>query len=498
MDPIVPSILLRRDHEDAPPSQQHEQLHPSRIKPSKKVYDRLKSNDENLQTVEFRYQQIDQRRLAKAIAINKYLKTLELVASVQTAGVGGGFWTNSQGLAREPELCYYYDDYGDGPDSDSENCFNLFPIPSAWWPFCGSEPELGLACEIYTLCCDGIQHNKALVSLNLSQNHLGSYGANCLQQALEHHPSLKVLKLSRCQLEDDGLRKLACSSLGVLEEIDLSCNQISDGIYLGKLLYRNRNMRILDFSKNYLSNVGCEDFLDEHGLGSLRSLNLASNHIGRLGATALGTAMARPSCCLEELILNDNVFLGEAGLLALGTKGLIVNSSIIKLAMNNCSVGDVGAAILAQCLSRHPCIQELTLAANHLTIRGAAACLQSMTTLLKLDLSWNRIGNACYCGDQGFDPTVGQELVAIMKKSNIMLRELNLSHTPLPLAHRRSLDFWTALNRTGCRRLLRQYKNHDSSVLIGLWPQVLAKASDDPEILFHLLTKFPAMLVTPP
>jgi len=314
-----------------------------------------------------------------------------------------------------------------------------------------------------------------------------------LQQALKQHPSLKVLKLSRCQLEDEGLRKLAISPLGVVEELDLSSNQISDGGYLGKLLQRNRNLRKFDLSRNFLSNGGCEDFLAEKGVGSLRSLDLSSNHIGPLGAVALGSSITRASCCLEELIMNDNAFLGEAGLLAFSTKGLLLNSSIVKLGMSNCSVGDVGAEILAQCLCRHPCIRELTLAANNLTVRGASACLQSLP-ILELDLSWNRMGNFGRRDKQAFDPNAGEKLIAIMRDSNVMLRSLKLAHTSLPLEERRSLAFWAALNRTGSRRLLRHYQHQDSSVVMDLWPQVLARASDKPEILLHLLSKFPAMV----
>lgn len=474
-----------------------------RSTPSRKVYDRLESNDPHLQTVEFRYQQIDQRRLAKSLSNNYHLKRLELVASVQVASVVGGFWADSAHHRRhvqERELCYYYDDYdanGGRESSSSDDCFRIFDpkVFAGWFRFrrC-QEEEPEMDCEIYTLCCHGIRHNRSLVSLNLSQNHLASYGANCLQEALQNHPSLKVLKLSRCQLEDDGLRKLACSPLGQIEELDLSSNQISDGVYLGNLVYRNKSLRSLDFSKNYLGNVGCKNFLREHGLRSLRKLDLSSNHIARIGAAALGTALARPSCCLEELVLDGNVFLGSLGILAMGTKGFLLNSSLTKLSLNNCSLGDVGATILAQCLGGHQRLQELSLSANHLTSRGGSACLHSIRTLIKIDMSWNRIGTRIFDGKCTIDPAAGQELVGILRDRNVVLRELNLAHTPLPLNHRRCLDFWTALNRTGCRRLLKQYEGEDASILMDLWPHVLARASNDPDILFYLVSKFPTLL----
>jgi Ran GTPase-activating protein (RanGAP) involved in mRNA processing and transport len=436
MQSLLP-IVFCLDHGDSPP------LHPRQVHHT--LCGRLTKNDPNIQTVEFRYQNIDLQRLAKAFAHNTILTTLELVASVQS--IGGGLPSDEEEVEH-----IYYDDY-DEHSAARDRCCDIMLQPPRW-PlaiFFPDESYSGSSRGIYTLCYDGLIYNRALLVLDLSQNYLGRFGASCIQQALRNHPTLRRLNLSRCQLEDAGLQRLVNSKLGVLQELVLSHNQISDGGFLRKLLYINTDLKKLDLSFNHLTNFDCVQFVAIYGFASLQSLDLTSNRISHVGASALGKALRLSSTVLKELWLDGNP-LGDVGVMHFGRTGLANNTSLVKLSLQKCNVGDTGVAILSQCLAKHQSMNELYLASNCLSIKGAMACLH--TSLAKIDLAFNNIR-----GDR--------ELISILRRSNVRLVDLNVLHNPMRL-HRKRIDFWTTLNATGGRRLLQCHQDVGASAVGNL------------------------------
>eukprot|EP00980_Cylindrotheca_fusiformis_P028772 scaffold22642_cov134-Cylindrotheca_fusiformis.AAC.27 len=476
MQSLFPAIFCL-DHEDSLPSRMSP-LHPSQV--HHRLCQRLSKNDPSIQTVEFRYQHIDLQQLAKACANNTNLKTLELVASVQS--IGGGIPSSE-----ELEHIYYngYDEEQQRPQRSLKTGFPCFMIQPPRWPLT-NEIFSGSSRGIYVLAFDGLMYNRGLVSLDLSQNCLGRFGASCIQQALRYHPTLKRLNLSRCQLEEEGLQRLAThnnSKLGiVLEELVLSHNRIGNGIFLGKILFHNQNLKILDLSYNCVTDRDCENFVAACGYGSLLSLDLASNRISGIGASALGASLQLSNTALQSLILDGNP-LGDQGAISLATNGLANNASVVDLSLKKCNIGDKGAIGIAENLSCHQSVKELYLTSNSLGTAGAVACLQ--TPLTKIDLAFNNIREE-------------QEVVSILQSSNMTLKDLDMRQNPMRTSRHSSCqaNFWTTLNATGARRLL-QHQQHSqlAPVSMSLWPQILERATDRPDCLYYLLKHLPGIAI---
>jgi Ran GTPase-activating protein (RanGAP) involved in mRNA processing and transport len=190
---------------------------------------------------------------------------------------------------------------------------------------------------------DEIRHNRSLRSLNLSENSFGDVGVRLIQKAVQHHPTLEQFRLSRCQLGNGGIRRLAVSIFAQnLKELDVSCNHLTDGVALCWILQQNQQLERLDVSCNDLRDIGVTSLVS-NGFGSLKSLTLNNNHIGPQGAEALGKALAM-ACSLAELRLNQNP-IKDNGLSFLANGPKTNTSPLKRLTLTRCSIGD--GALLA-------------------------------------------------------------------------------------------------------------------------------------------------------
>jgi hypothetical protein len=361
--------------------------------------------------------------------------------------------------------------------------------------------ELSICClppeqqhHVRTLSMEGIRHNQSLRSLTLSRTCLRDQ-AHWIAQALHEHPTLKRLCLSRCQLVDTDLQVLL--SVGQLPsnltEIDLSYNHFANsGTLLGRILQQNSKLKILNLSFVRLNGRACSAMLsgsnrntNNIGFGSLTSVNLSYNCItgdNDDGSKALGMALAMPSCCLKHLQLDGNP-LGCAGLISLvADAGLgSTNTSLERLQLRHCSIEDKGAVCLAEALlqgNRFLTLKEMDLGANLVGNHGVLALLDC-TTLLRLHLPQN---DSISCGD---------ELAQAFATTNVTLGVLNLGRNhKIGVRHCREIGLWTRLNATGGRQLL---VCPPKDAPVALWTKVLARASEQPDMLFYFLRHRPEL-----
>jgi Ran GTPase-activating protein (RanGAP) involved in mRNA processing and transport len=406
---------------------------------------RIQNDDPELQTVALRDETIHIPSLSRALAVNTHLQTLELVQVLTTPN---------------------NDDEVVGAASSHSN--DYFSI----------------------LCRKGLFNNKGLVRLNLSDNPcLQSTQAQTLQEALQDHPTLKVLLLSRCQLGDVGVQALAVSRLGrCLHELDLSQNQLTDGAAVAQIVTQNKSLQRLNVSENTLGDGGCSSMMrimattNMYG-SSLQSLNLASNCIGVDGAQAIGEAFVHLT--LIDLRLCRNPF-GNAGI-ALLAMGLASNNNttLQKLSLKQCSIGTEGAIHLAHAITQNnaSALKDLLLGCNQLIGNAGAVALvaAASSNLQRLSL--------CRSGIQG-----GGDLVDILETgTNGTLQALLLFHNNISSRDKAALQFWTRLNATGGRRLLLGEEEEDNHYGDFLWIHVLEKASDCPPVLYYLLRQKPEL-----
>jgi hypothetical protein len=102
---------------------------------------------------------------------------------------------------------------------------------------------------------------------------------------------------------------------------------------------------------------------------------------------------------MTALDLSGNEFGRTTGAVECIADGLGSNSTLLKINLSNCVLGDDSASILAQNLgSRNTTLQKLTLVSNSITSRGVGVLLEAMEQnsnhITDLDLRCNPIENA--------------------------------------------------------------------------------------------------------
>lgn len=405
-------------------------LHPAQS--FAKICARIENNDDTLTCVEFRDEFFNVRRLAHALALNKHITQLNLVASIR--------------------------------DRETRD----------------TRPRSAPAHDVLHLCMEGLRHNTSIVHLDLSETTVRASGANFVSRALQDHPRLERLRLARCILQDEGLRRMGGAPLGKnLRELDLSGNGLSDGTAILRILRNNPHLEKLDLSNNSMSVKGCEQLLAD-GFLSLQVCDLSRNLLRCDTIQALGKALAGGTtpCKLRELRLDANEFC-DCSMESLAL-GLISNTSLERLFLNNNCVSDLGVIKLAISLelNKRTRLRELYLSGNNIRNAGALALIQ-VRSLVKLDISANRI-------------TDGKGICDVIQNENIFsLRHLSVHRNPTPLYYARLIRFWTCLNSSGGRQLLAMSGDNKGGDSLIKWPIVLARVSDDPNGLFYFLTRKP-------
>lgn len=396
--------------------------------------DRIERNDPSLTVVEIRDEFFNVRRLAHAIAKNHHIVELNLIQSIR--------------------------------DRETRD----------------SRPRSAPAYDVLHLCMEGLRHNTSLEKLDLTETTIRASGAAFLSRGLQCHPQLRKLRLTRCLLQDEGLRRLAKAPLGEqLEELDLSCNTLSDGSAILQLVVSNPNLKRLDLSNNSLSSKGMEQFVGCGGFLTLESCDFSCNNIRRPGES-LGNALADPNCRLKELYLDVNEMMDCA--MESIALGLLSSTSLEKLSLNGNCIGDVGAVELAVAIGMNPNVRlrELFLAANKIHNAGANSLMKHATErMVKLDLSRNRISD-------------GRSICKILRTDNTTMRKLSLSRNPIPLQHAHEIEFWTRLNNSGGRQLLSvSGENKEGGDSMAVWSKILGRVSNQPNGLYYLLIRKPEL-----
>ena len=223
----------------------------------------------------------------------------------------------------------------------------------------------------------------ALLTLDLSNNHLGTKGMEKLHRLLATpHPTLQSIRLARNALKGRrALRHLvsACAVNEKLRVLDVSHNQLSDKSVSTDLA------ELLDSRE-----VACR----------LVELDISNNGAGLTdkAAWALGGALVQGNnTTLTTLKLTGNA-LGPAGGDALGTL-LKLSHSIQALYVANCNLGDEGVQYICQGLllaESEPSLRVLDVAWNVLHDEAAfalAELLENSSTIQRVQLECNGIGD---------------------------------------------------------------------------------------------------------
>jgi hypothetical protein len=302
-----------------------------------------------------------------------------------------------------------------------------------------------------------IKYSRELLPVG-NAHHVGTAAAICTM--LHNAPALREFSLSDCYMGSAGARHLAdvlSSKNSVVEKLDLSRNKLRDedaGLFAR--LIANQNLKSLVLRENNIGDAGAlEIAVALRQNNTLDLLDLKSNAIGSDGASALADALVLANDSLKVLDLGCNLICVD------------------------------GATSIAEMLTRNESIEKFGMGGfDKKGLKAFATRLSSMNCLKILE------GSTC-CDAWGYTSEIGSSFVlALEQNTTLVTIDIGPMHRDVFVMPQvqRLLD----LNRGG-RRLLSA--TGESLPPLNYWPRILARSSDNADVLFHFLREIPNVLV---
>jgi Ran GTPase-activating protein (RanGAP) involved in mRNA processing and transport len=220
-------------------------------------------------------------------------------------------------------------------------------------------------------------HTSKITELDIHRSRGGSpfIGLTSVLQALARRPTLTKLALRRVRLGRDEatLLRMALSSIPSLQSLVLTCNTLrSAGLAkLAPTLYHNTSIKVLDLSWNDLNDMESAEMLRDilRSNKTMTALDLAGNKLGQ-----------------------------TTGAVECTTDGLGSNSTLLKIDLSRCDLGDGDFCTLTRSIgSRNTTLQKLTLSENSVTSAGVGVLVETMEqgshNITDLELNNNPMGN---------------------------------------------------------------------------------------------------------
>jgi Ran GTPase-activating protein (RanGAP) involved in mRNA processing and transport len=199
-------------------------------------------------------------------------------------------------------------------------------------------------------------------------------GLSRLLRALARYPLLTKLGIHCCLLgrNEAKLLQLVLRNIPSLQSLNLACSALgSAGLAeLAPALYCNTSIQVLDFSRSGLHHMEYARLLRD---------------------------ILRSNKTITTLDLSANKFGRTTGAIECIADGLGNNSTLQRIDLSCCELGNSGVSLLAQNLgSFNTTLQKLDLNNNSITSAGVGVLLETMehnNHITDLDLRYNLIGN---------------------------------------------------------------------------------------------------------
>ncbi|XP_072132687.1 NACHT, LRR and PYD domains-containing protein 3-like [Mobula birostris] len=272
--------------------------------------------------------------------------------------------------------------------------------------FCGVIKRLDLQnCHIL---CEGFQQLgpglQKCQELRMAKNPLGNSQMKQLSDALVK-PGCKMQKM---RLDNNSLTASSSedlvtvvSTIRSLTELELGYNKLGDSgvrkLLRATLSHPECKIQKLGLSFNCLTPACAQDIASALSANrSLKTMNLGSNDLRDSGIKLVAAALRGPNCKIQKL------GLWAVGLTAACAEDLVstltASDSLTELELGFNHLGDSGVERLCSALRKPQCqLQELGLDNNGLTlscVKELASALKRNTSLLRLDLGFNRLGDS--------------------------------------------------------------------------------------------------------
>ncbi|GLD46249.1 NACHT, LRR and PYD domains-containing protein 3 isoform X1 [Lates japonicus] len=291
-----------------------------------------------------------------------------------------------------------------------------------------------LACRLTEASCDELvpvltSGTSQLFVLDMMHNEIGDHGLMKLSKALQSpHCKLQELPLKSCDLTAASMETFSaalCSGKSELRKVILSQNSIGDsGVEALCKSLKNPlcKLQSLELFDSELTGTCCrhlmEALMSEHSQ-SLTELELSVNDLGQEGALLLCQGLSRTGCPLEKLglkrcELTQPVFKELGSLLKSGT------SRLKSLIVGINKVGNQGVKHLWDAVAHPSCLlEELDVEMTHLTdacVEDLCAAVRASKTLKILELRNNSLTDVSV-----------PALIQVMQDSHNM-QEMNLKY----------------------------------------------------------------------
>jgi len=251
---------------------------------------------------------------------------------------------------------------------------------------------------LQALGCVAVQNLRttSLQILSLSQNQIGSEGAEIVTKAAMQCSSLRTLLLDNCSIDAIAANAFAAllESHQSLEDISLNNNKLgSEGVIsFCAGAAQAKCLKSMHLAYNEIQTEGAAKAINAmmRKCLSLREMNLSGNRIDTRGAPHIGSAIEHSK--VLTLYLQDMGF-DEKSIDDFLDHGNAETQDLQVMILNDNPVGDEGLGIIAECLSIG--LTDLSLSNCKLTAASQATLLNLVSlspNLRSLDLSNNNLG----------------------------------------------------------------------------------------------------------
>lgn len=216
---------------------------------------------------------------------------------------------------------------------------------------------------------------------------------------------------------------------------------------------------------------------------SLKYLYMSRNSINNSGVAELFPAASRQ---LEVFHIGDNK-IGPEGARAIAGVLLDESSTVSTLVLDSNHVRDQGAAAIAECLRQNTSLVALDLRYNRIGKEGMAAFLE----VLKRD---NKTLQSLLLEEDHYDENCTRSPPRRRgnKSPRLMIPEKGQCSCEL-CQMRGEINYYLALNRAG------RHSFADPYMPATLWPRIMARASEaDPSLMYTMLAYYKPELSTRP
>jgi Ran GTPase-activating protein (RanGAP) involved in mRNA processing and transport len=233
------------------------------------------------------------------------------------------------------------------------------------------------------------------LEIDMGYRSEASEGLTRVLRALVRHPELTKLGIRGVHLRRDEARLLGMSLHVICSE---QLQQRLDLAMLGMAFLHNPILQRLDLARNNVQSAGLVQLAPAlYRNTCIKVLCVSENELTDMASAEVLRDILQSNKTMTTLNLSGNLFGLTNGTVECIADGLGLNSTLLKLDLTRCVLGDGGVSILAQTLgSRNATLQKLTLEGNCITSTGVGALLEAMehsSHIRELDLQNNPILN---------------------------------------------------------------------------------------------------------